>query len=61
MVVVTKKSLKLSTPLLGDISSHKFANLLTNLVNERRMEKDEKEIDITNNRPQGSIPPAWSQ
>jgi hypothetical protein len=35
MVVATKKFLQLSAPLLGDISSHKFANLFTNPVNER--------------------------
>ncbi|KAG0638732.1 hypothetical protein HOY80DRAFT_1009959 [Tuber brumale] len=35
MVVATKKFLQLSAPLLGDISSHKFANLFMNPVNER--------------------------
>lgn len=35
LVVATKKFLQLSAPLLGDISSHKFANLFSNAVNER--------------------------
>lgn len=35
IVVATKKFLQLSAPLLGDISSHKFANLFMNPVNER--------------------------
>ncbi|RPB13074.1 hypothetical protein P167DRAFT_545085 [Morchella conica CCBAS932] len=35
LVVATKKFLQLSAPLLGDISSHKFANLFSHAVNER--------------------------
>lgn len=35
LVVATKKFLQLSAPLLGDISSHKFANLFSTAVNER--------------------------
>lgn len=35
LVVATKKFLQLSAPLLGDISSHKFANLFSSAVSER--------------------------